>query len=146
MSYLATRKLITCLSVCGVILLAVPAETKAVEPWAHLGLASLQPIDDLQGEQIRGASSASGASGLSFLSAMLFDPSTGSSMQASTVSSTGSSQQGTLTTVGSQQQQLSQLGFSLEINSGLGSFSGTVGGIAGGFGMAGFVNGGWGAP
>ena len=57
-------------------------------------------------------------------------------MQSMSASKTGSSQMSIGGPSNSQHQQLAQLGFSLQIQSGMGSFNGSVLGLAGGFGLA----------
>jgi len=106
------------------------------QSWGELGLSSVAPMDDAFGDAIRGTSASSASSGLSFISAMLFDPATGSNMQSMSASKTGSSQMSMGAASNSQHEQLAQLGFSLQIQSGLGSFNGSVLGFAGGFGLA----------
>jgi len=67
---------------------------------------------------------------------MLFDPSTGSNMQSMSASKTGSSNMNTSGAVNSQHEQIAQLGFSLQIQSGMSNFNGSVLGISGGRGLA----------
>lgn len=97
------------------------------------GLNGLQPLTDQVGEQVRGASSSSSVSGMSFISAMLLDPATGSTMNSRSTSSTGSSSQGVGIPTNASQNAISQVGFSMQIESSLGSFNGSVSGSAGGF-------------
>lgn len=108
----------------------------AQQPWQELGLSTVTPISDAAGSQIRGTSASAASSGMSFISAMLFDPATGSNMQSVSSSKTGSSSMMVGGPANAQSQQLTQQAFALQVQSGLGNFSGSVFGIAGGFGLA----------
>jgi len=61
-----------CLLFSGQAMAADPVDLKA------LGLSSIKPISQRSGDQIRGASSAAYATGLSSFMAVIYDPATGS--------------------------------------------------------------------
>lgn len=106
------------------------------QPWGALGLSNVTPMSDTLGGTIRGTSASTSSSGLSFISAMLFDPATGSNMQSMSASKTGSSNMSIGGAANSQHEQIAQLGFGLQIQSSFGNFNGSVLGISGGLGLA----------
>ncbi len=87
------------------------SEMALADGFDQYGLGSLQVVSDQQGMEIRGANSAAGSGGMSFVSGFLYDSSTGST--ASLVSVHHSSSSGH---VSARHQQQSAISFGMTIN------------------------------
>jgi len=113
---------------------------------ADLGLESLRLADDSLGNRVRGAAAAYGQTGgMSFVSGMLYEPTTGSNVRATSTQSSNAALEGVngfpawnWPTLPAQAMQVSGLSFGFNMGSGgQTAFSGAVFGVAAGRGAVG---------
>ncbi len=105
---------------------------------AAIGLGDMQVVSDAEGMNVRGMSSSAMSMGTSLIFGQLIDPATKSFVVGSDVNTAGSTATNGGKNIVSQAShfQGSSLGLQLDVSTLTSNFSGILGGVAGGSGLA----------